>query len=223
MRVRNLYLSLLLLFLPACGLSDYEALMREAQEREQHFRAESKYLDEPVKVPTRKEKVQEKEFEVPVANVFFRPPKGIQSAFRSEPRHDLLWSYTARGNAGDFALVEMAFGDDKKEFASDVLRHYQVPEEAKPRTQQFRPPGREALTFNIWDFDDAQASYTIALWQSGKKQIAIAYIFAKGRRESAGKAIELSLESLAVDSGVNTAYQKYRQKSPWRLGTAPIR
>lgn len=227
---RKLYLSLLLFTLPACGLSEYEALMREAEQREQRFRAESRYLDEPVKVPTRKEK----DIDVPMADMFFRPPKGIQSAFLPEPRGGLLWQYTARKNTGDFALVEMAFGDDKKEFASDVLRHYQAPEQVRSSARQLKPPDRESLTFTVWEFDDAGYSYSIAVWQGGRTQIAIAYVFPSGHRESAGKArdnlgeaidktIQLSLESLAVDRAANAARQRYRHKSPWRLGSAPIR
>ncbi len=212
-RVYRLGTSVLLLLLPACGLSDYETLMRQTQEREQRFRDEKKLLDEPVKIPTRKEK----DSEVPLAKVFFRPPKGIQASYQPEPFNNLLWRYPSHANSGDFARVEMAFAEDSKDFATEVLRHY--PRAGQGRTQEFASPSRAPLSYDIWEFDNDQEGYTISILRGGKTQVAIVYVYNKTRREALRKVINLSLESLAVDQQANAARQRYERKSPWKLQT----
>jgi hypothetical protein len=210
---------LLLLTLPACGLGDYEELMREAQERERRFQDEKKYLDEPVKVPTKKDGDRE----IPVAEIFFRPPKGIRATFETTPRNNLLWRYPARTSGGDFALVEMAFGEDNKDFAAEVVRNYQASEPIRPRAQQFNVPGRDSsLVFDIWEFESGQEGFSINVLRDPRRPVAVVYVYNKARRDSARKAIELSLESLAVGPQVRAARQQYDRKSPWQLkSTAP--
>jgi len=213
-RVRRLGLGLLLLALPACGLSEYEGLMREkAQKNEEHFRNEQKYLDEPVQMPTQKNKEGK---DVPLANVFFRPPKGIRAKPESEPRDNLLWYYPAvPKSGGQFTYVEMAFATDNKEFTTEVLQKYQTVED-------FPPPQRDPpLPFDTWEFHDAQYGYSINVSKGGRQQVAVIYVFGKGRRDALRQVIDLSLQSLAVDGQAVTARQKYSQKSPWQLKPAP--
>jgi hypothetical protein len=224
-RVRRLGLGLLLVMLPACGLSDYEGRMLQTQEREQRFRDESQLLDAPVKVPTRKEIVKDKdketEREVSVGNVFFRPPKGIQAAFVSQ-QHGNLWHYPLKGK-GDVLAVEMAFSEGEKEFAADVLRNFQATEHVKATTRQLVVPGRATpLDFDVWEFEDTQYGYSVNTYRS-PKLIAVVFFFAKGRRDSVRKVVELSLATLAVDAEANTVRQKYNQKSPWQLKAVPER
>lgn len=202
-RVRWLGLAVSLLMLPACGLRDYEDLMRKTQERDQRFREESKYLDEPVKIPTRKEK----DLDVPVAQVFFRPPKGIQPSFQTEQIDSLLWRYLAR--AGNFSRVEMAFDEGNKEFTEKVLRNYKTPEQLQPLE---RDP---SLPFDVWEYADAQNIYSIDVLKSNQAQVAIVFVFARSRRDNVRKAMEMSLESLAVGPKSGQARQNYARKSPW--------
>ena len=56
--------------------------MRMSEEREDPFREEKQYLDEPIIPPTRKVQgpKEKKPHDEPVATVFFRPPKGIKSS-----------------------------------------------------------------------------------------------------------------------------------------------
>jgi len=210
-RVRRLGLGLLLLALPACGLSDYEALMREAQQREEHFRTEQKYLDEPVQIPMEKNKEGK---DVPIVNVFFRPPKGISS--KPEPSQGLLWRYSlAPKSGGDFTRVEMAFATDDKEFAQNVLNKYQAEE-------NFQAPQRDPpLAFSTWEFNDPENGYSINITKGGRTQVAIVYVFGKGRHDALRTAMDLSLQSLAVDQQAPTARQKYSQKSAWQLKPTP--
>jgi hypothetical protein len=201
-RVRFLGLAAMLLLLPACGLRDYENSMRKTQERVERFNDETKYLDEPVNIPTRKEK----DVDMPVAQVFFRPPKGVQSSFQPEQIDSLLWRYLSRG--GNFSRVEMAFDEGNKEFTEKVLRNYKTPE-------QLQPPEREpALPFDVWEYADAQTIYSINILKNSPTQVAVVFVFPRGSRDYVRRAMELSLQSLAVGAKVGAARSKSR-KSPW--------
>jgi hypothetical protein len=211
-RVRNLGVGLLLLLLPACGLSEYENLMRQTQEREERFRDEKKYLDEPVKVPMRKDK---EDHDVAVADMFFRPPKGIQPRNEPSPANNLLWTYPPRSGSA-FGAVQLAFAEDNKEFAADVLRNFQF-REVQPRVQELQSPGREPLVFDTWEFEDDRAGYSINVLRGARPQVAVVYVFGRGGRESLRKPIELSLESLAFGKQASMARLRFKQQSPWQL------
>jgi hypothetical protein len=204
-RVRLLGLALLVVAVPACGLSEYEKLMHDTQEREARFRLENKYLDAPVQIPTQKDK---DDHDVPVANVFFRPPKGISSKAEGGP---FLWHYRAR-SSGDFVSVDMAFAPpDDKDFVAKVFNYY-------PRAEGSTTPTRNPpLPFDSWEFDSAQQGYSINITKGSGTKVAIVYVFGKGRREALRQIIDLSLQSLGVDQQANAARLRYNQKSPWKL------
>lgn len=201
-RLRRFAFLALLATVPACGLSEYEARMIETQKRADHFYEESKYLDEPVKMPIEKDKDGK---EKSLANVFFRPPKGIDAT--PQPRNDPIWRYNPRKDGSNFAYVEMAFAQDDKDFVTKVLNNYPP----QPRQAQ------TSLPFDRWEFNDGGFSYSVNISKSGPTKIAIVYVFATKVREQANKAIELSLRSLAVDQQIPAARLKYAQKSPWQL------
>jgi hypothetical protein len=203
-RVRRFALGLLLLALPACGLSDYEALMLKTQENAERFRDEQKYLDAPITIPTEKDKDDN---EVRLANVFFRPPKGISTKPESQPRNGLMWRYLPRKS--EFALVEMAFADDDKDFADKVMSCY--PGLSFVSTPERQPP----LPFDSWDYKDGQFGYSINIYKGGAKKIAVVYIFRKDKRDALRRAIDLSLQSLTDKE--SAARQRYNQKSPWKV------
>lgn len=224
-RLRRLGLGLLLLAVPACGLSDYEARMLDAQEREKHFQAEEKYLDKPVEMPTKKMKLpnEKKERDVAVANVFFRPPKGIAAKPSPQQRIEWIWIYPTTQRDIDFTYVEMAFGENDKDFTDNVLSTYA--DKGQPKhlpLQQIARPGQETpMAFDRWEFSSGPLEYSINILQGRVKPIAIVYVYKKARSEAVGKVIELSLQTLALDSSVLTARQRYNQKSPWQLRSTP--
>jgi hypothetical protein len=185
--------------------------MLETQEREERFREEQKYLDEPLEMPTEKDKDGHDEA---VANVFLRPPKGIGSKPNPQRRNNLMWQYPARSGSGEFLFVELAFASDDKDFAKKVVNTYQATEQFPAVVHD--PP----LPFESWEFNDAQYGYSINV-SRGTRQVAIVYIFAKGRGDGVRKAIDWSLQSLAVDQQAGAARQRYNQKSPWRLQNKP--
>lgn len=209
-RSRWIGLALLLLAVPACGLTDYEALMREAQEREALFRAEQKYLGPPVQIP----ETEKDDKKVPLANVFFRPPKGTGS--KAEPR-GMMWRYPADSRS-DFKYVDMAFAEDNKDFAQNVRNNYQGGDSATGSTRQITPPGQKtAMVFDVWEFDGQTGYHSVNILKDSPKPVAIVFIFDKAKLDSARKIIELSLQSLGVDGNSSAARQHSNQKSPWKL------
>lgn len=216
-RLRRLAFGLLLLVVPACGLSDYEALMLKAQKSEDQFREEEKYLTGPIFVPAQKD---EKGDEQPAANVFFRPPKGINLRAQPEPRENLLWQFTAR-TPSDFTEVDLAFGSEDKDFAQKVVGLYSSSGQFTQSTRQIVPVGQQKpITFDSWDFTSGQSGYSINITQNRPKPIAIVYIYNPARKQSADQAIKLSLQSLALDSQVGAARQRHARRSPWQLTPA---
>ena len=216
-RVRRLGLALLLLAVPACGLSDYEAKMRDAQERKDRFDEEEKYLDVPVQIPTQKNKDDRDE---PVANVFFRPPKGIEPKPQAQPRNSLnLWRYARVSRNSDFFWFEMAFASDEdKDFANTVANTYTTADQATRGTREIvTPEQKTTMSFDFWEFSSGQSGYSINVLKGGRKPIAIVYCYNKARPDIVRKAIELSLQSLGIDQKANAGRQRYNQKSPWRL------
>ncbi|MHB1422101.1 MAG: hypothetical protein ACYC3I_02670 [Gemmataceae bacterium] len=212
-RVRRLGIGLLLLALPACGISVYEERMRESEEREDLFRVEQQYLDEPVFMPMRKVQgpKETKPHDEPVATVFFRPPKGIKA--QPQAVNNFLWRYPNLMNPV-FARVEMAFAKDDKNFAQKVLSFY------PGKQQEKRHP---SLPFNTYELSDSQNGYSINILNSAtaKTQVAIIYVFTKEWRDNVRMPIDVSLRSLAVDQDVAAVRQRYSKRSPWRL-TGPL-
>lgn len=210
-RARRLIVALSLLAVPACGLSDYEARMEETQKREERFREENKYLGEPVKIPSRKDKEGQ---EIALASMFFRPPKGIQSTGEEQP-NKIFWRYRPGAKGSDFLVVELAFASENNTFLDDVARIY--PRKAQSWTPQWTTP----LPFDSWEYDEDQYTYSVNVSREGATKVAIVYILPKGRVGVLRKAMELSLDSFAVDAKVSAAQRRYQQKSPWKLEKQP--
>lgn len=228
-RLRRLGIGLLLLAVPACGLSDYEARMVDTQEREKHFKEVEKYLDKPVEMPTKKVKSQQdkKERDVAVADVFFRPPKGIGAKPSPQQRGELMWTYPSSQRDSDFTNVEMAFAENEKDFADKLFKCYEQagqPKQLPPRQIPRPGPGQDPpLVFDRWEINSAAIGVSVYIVQGRAKPIAIVYIYKKAHPDLVDKAIELSLQSLAFDNWTVTARQRYNQKSPWQLRSAPGR
>ncbi len=214
-RSRWFGLALLLLAVPACGLTDYEKLMVEAQEREERFRAEQKYLGSPVQIPTTKDK---EDREIPLASVFFRPPKGVDP---KPQQRGIMWRYAADSRS-DFFAVEMAFGEDNKDISRSVLESYGRADIAAGTPRQINAPGlRAPMFFDVWEFSTDQKGYSVNILKDGSKPVAIVFIYNKAKQEPVRKVIDLSLQSLGVDQTYSTASMRYNQKTPWKLQGQP--
>jgi hypothetical protein len=213
-RPRRFALALLLLAVPACGLTDYEMLMRDTQEREERFRSEQKYLGKPVQIPTQKDK---EDREVPLASVFLRPPKGVES----KPKQSgMMWRYGADSRS-DFIAVDMAFAEDNKDFSRNVLEYYNRPDIAITPRQITAPAQKSPMNMDACEFNNEQRGYSVNILRDSSKPVAIVYVYKKDRADSARKIIELSLQSVGIDQSYSNAKMRYDQKSPWKLQASP--
>jgi hypothetical protein len=213
-----------------CGLTDYEAKMLAAQKRAQRLEEEFKNLDEPVAIPTRKEN----EVETPLANVFFRPPRGIGPTAAANPLAGLVHFYLPRQPVAvhqpgtpvapppisDVLAVGLAFATNRQDFANEVLRTLTASDQVTRTRREVRSPGRPAATvYDILEFDDMWHSYSIYVSASGPTQVAVVYRMAKGRRGNVSGPLTLSLESLALDADANRARQAYARQPRVSAGT----
>ncbi len=209
-RPRRAGLALLLLAVPACGLNEYEKLMSDTQEREERFRAEQKYLGKPVQIPTQKDKEDQ---EVPIAKVFFRPPKGVET----KPKQSgMMWRYGADSRS-DFIAVDMAFAEDNKDFSRNVLEYYGRPDITITPRQITAPGLKSPMNIEGCEFSSEQGGYSVNILRDTSKPVAIVFIYKKGRADSVHKLIELSLQSVGIDQNYGVAKMRYDQRSPWKL------
>src|SRR4051812_34633150 len=76
-----------------CGVVDYEHKMANSQARVARWEEMSRLLDGPVTPPV----TMEDKYPKRVANVFFRPPKGISPSCSNEkePRARVMYTYPA--------------------------------------------------------------------------------------------------------------------------------
>jgi hypothetical protein len=136
----------------------------------------------------------------------------------------LLWRYPAQKNNAECSLLELAFGAGNKDFAAAVVRNFHPTGEVRPQTKQYPVVDREApFVFDVWEFEIGQDAYSINILRDPVCPVAVVYVYNKARRENVRKAIDLSLQSLAVASQVRAARQRYDRKSPWKLQATPGR
>jgi hypothetical protein len=231
--------AVLALFLGGCGLAEYEALMQEAQVRVQRYYEEDKYLDEPLDMPTRTEdrpplpgqpQVPGKQ-QVPLAIAFYRPPKGIQKTCDNTPRQGGLYVYPPKKDgAGPFAQLGLAFDLDPAKLTAEVKGALPTTGPWDYKRIEFRRQGGETLYFDTFESDGDQYSYSVNVYRNappkppaGWTQIAFVFWFAKGQRESARKALNLSLETLVTGPQVGSARLAFKRGGPWGLQPAGTR
>jgi hypothetical protein len=215
-----------LVLLSGCGVADYESKMLKAQIRLKRYEEEKELLAEPLIIPSRENKEGKRKT---IANVFLRPPKGIVSraANADNPRDNLLYSYNPRSarEAGAVAMVELAAGSQKA-FEGQVLRCFNTGGKAYPkaRAHAVRHPLREVpMNFETTEFEHGQYFYSINICRIPQTAIAIVYWLDKKQTASATRAVELSLESFAVEQEADRLRAAYGKDSPLLVPQHPVR
>jgi hypothetical protein len=207
--------------------------MLDAQKRAQRLEEEARNLDEPLTIPTKKEKVGEIEQEVPMAEVFLRPPRGIGPTPDKTPANGLLYRYIPRQAApstpgvaptarpiADVLAVGLAFGNNRADFTNEVVNSLKpVGQVTKNQREVRHPDSPRASVLDALEFDDARHSYAVFVGQSGSTQVAIVYQIAKGRRGNVSTPLTFSLESLAIGFDSAQARQAYARQLLGPAGT----
>jgi hypothetical protein len=208
------------LLLCGCGLGEYEARMLEAEQRMSRFEQESS-LGPPLNMPRRANAQGEKHA---IANAYLRAPKGISTnpANEDDPNGGLLYRYdpTAASAAGAFIQVEIAFGDTRPAFTTEILGLYPFPPNTAPRTTSAQLPGRPVVSYQSYEFDDNQYVYVVNIWRGEKAQVAIVYKLDKAKRGSKGvnEAMRASLATLALGADANARRAEGDRESPFHPG-----
>jgi hypothetical protein len=172
--------------------------MQEADARASRFDDETRLLDGPLTIPTRREN----NYDAPLANLFFRPPKGITKAPDKAPAGDIEYRYPRTGK-GVCSDVYLAFGaaDDPQALEQKVEAWLHVPPPEKGwNAKVFDPPGRKPLTFEEADFSDPQSPQLMVYHAAvhGPSGVAVVFRLERAGWEAAREALRLSLESFAV-------------------------
>ncbi|HEY1860692.1 MAG TPA: hypothetical protein VGG61_10080 [Gemmataceae bacterium] len=221
-----------------CGLAEYEANMASEQARIHRIDLENKYLEDPIEWPAKKESDKKdgdkkdgdkKDVDKNWADVFFRPPRGIDRKPQQQQRGMLYEYRRSKDNNGPILEILIGTGVDQKDFSNDVRKLFPPSVSAITTRRETRTvPGRnEPLAFELTTFDDANSTYLKCIYKKGDAQVAVVYhlektgklvVFSddeKSESELANK-IRLSLESLGVDqeaSRLRVAFNKYHQKA----------
>jgi hypothetical protein len=215
-KLRWLATALGLVLLSGCGLSEYEKKMLQAQVRVQQFDEENRLLGDPLVIPTRTDAATKGQ--VPVANVFLRPPKGIQDKPGAPRGGGLPYRYLAAVPKDALCTaVEMDFGKPRIDLGSRAVVAGWFPTVRVPELQQQEIAGR---SFLVAEFDyDLRNNESCAVYvtpaEPGQTQVAIVYWLSSKQKEQARSVLALSLKSLALDVEAGLRRAGYAQRTPW--------
>jgi hypothetical protein len=211
--------------------------MEKEQARIRRIDLENKYLDDPIDWPAKKEsdkkgtekKDDKKDVDKNYAEVFFRPPRGIDRKPQQQQRGMLYEFRRAKDIPGPIQEIWIGTGVEQKDFAKDVGKLFPPAVSAATTNHvEVRPPGRnESLAFDVTSYDDANSTYLRCIYKKGDEQVALIFhldkvgklpIFSKDEKSDSELVtkIELSLESLGLSQDaarLRSAFLKYHPKS----------
>lgn len=205
-----------------CGVAEYEARLKAAQERIKRREDESKLLGPGITVP------QVKNMDgtsYPAVNMFLRLPKGLSTSPAAGPRLGLLHVYapTQAGAAAPFAEVLIAYakaGDAK--FVEDVMKAFTASN--TPTRTEFvaKPVGRPETRFTRTSFESNQFFYSVNHWAGTRQQVIVAYVLNNAQRGTGARALDLSLETFGGEGQSAEARKQANDPSPLeRVPRAP--
>jgi hypothetical protein len=185
-----------------CGVAGYEAKMKEERDRLTAYDAENNVLGPPLEEPAKDAK--EKAEDPP--SFFFRPPKGIKTEFRRQPKDegkrdrkygDLLYVYP-RGSEGQVAeLLVAVYYDPKDELFKNLLKHPSLQglqSQTTSKTRRIEPVGRDP--FNLIEKESGDMLFFF--YQKDAYRAALVFLVDKGKLSDVKEKIGLSLRSLGV-------------------------
>lgn len=241
-RAWRLASGLLVVVAAGCGLSEYEAMMRGAQEQVARYDEEAEYLGDPLVVPKKKEIAKDGSAEktVAIANLFLRGPRGIRTTPEEAPHGGVAYRYPkvvaaagpraaapptvpgpAAGKANpragatslDFTDLYVAVGSDGDKLSKSILDAFSHKAEVLKSKRIVKVPNREApLTFDVTEFGDEQADYALFVHTEGKLAVAILYRMASSKKLNLSVPIDLSLATLAIGPEADIVRTSYNRR-----------
>jgi hypothetical protein len=211
---RALFLAALPLLITGCGVAGYEAKMKDERDRLAVFDAENAILGSPLEEPTKdsKEKVDDP------PSIFFRPPKGIKTEFRRQPKDDgkrdrtygdLFYIYprvTGEGTVSELLLA--VYYDAKDELYKDLLKHPRLQglqSVAASKSRRLEPIGRDPFTVAEKESGDMLFFF----YQKDAYRAALVFMADKGKLGELKEKIGVSLRSLAVGPDSARYWKEY--------------
>jgi hypothetical protein len=207
---RPILLTLLGLLLAGCGVADYEARMKETQQRIKQYEEESKLLGAPVSPPTAKNEAGQP---TAVASFTLRLPQAISTQPSAEARGGLYYDYMPAVippmTAYPWVSLAFAKADDAK-FAETVMKWFTAtgPVSVTPHTTRLKVP------FTRTTFENETHWNSINLHKGAQQQVAIIYVVPKAQAQQAARAIDVSLDTFGIDSTLSAAQKAYQPKGP---------
>jgi hypothetical protein len=110
-----------------------------------------------------------------------------------------------------------------KDFATEVLNLFPAAKVDRPAYERkANSPGRPPFSYQTYEIEDKAGNHLSINFVMGTKTfVAIVYKIEKGKKASVDKAIQLSLETLAVDADAEPARIKYRKRGGQMTSPAP--
>jgi len=208
---RPISLALLGLLLAGCGVADYEARMKEAQQRIKQYEEESKLLTDPVRTPMAK---NESGQPVSVATFALRLPNTVSTQPSPVARAGLYYDYipaTISPTATAYPWVSVAFAKaDDATFAETVMKGFTAtgPVSTSQYTTRLKVP------FSRTTFENETYWHSINLYKGSNQQVAIIYAVPKAQAQQAARAIDLSLDSFGIETSLSAAQKAYQPRGP---------
>jgi hypothetical protein len=205
-----IFLPLLGLLLAGCGVADYEARMKETQQRIKQYEEESKVLGAPVGLPSAKNESGQL---MTVASFALRLPLTVSNKPSPEARGGLYYDYMPAviPPMTAYPWVSVAFGkaDDAK-FAEAVMKWFTAtgPVNVTQHTTRLKVP------FTRTTFENETHWHSINLYKGTSQQMVIIYVVPKDKAQQAARAIDLSLDTFGIESTLNAAQKAYQPKEP---------
>ena len=185
---------LLLALAPAgCGLTDYENKMQVAEDRLKRFDDENKLLGDPLVLPAGDAP--------PLADVFVRPPKGVEKN-PTDPKEAPL-HYPAKNAVCTDLYLWIGAKDDDKESLKKKVGNWLSSAAGTWQPFTVQPPnGRPAVAFESAQFAPANApAFRVYLHPTPNGvPVAVVYKVAQPSPAGADDAIKMSLETYADSS-----------------------
>ncbi|NBO90884.1 MAG: hypothetical protein EBV06_00985 [Planctomycetia bacterium] len=207
---RSMFTTLLGLLLAGCGVAEYEARLKETQQRVKRYDEEAKLLGPLVNLPVSKNESGQDTTPIQFA---LRLPVALSTQPSKDPRGGLFYDYLpAQVQAsGAFPWAAVAFSKkDDAGFPENLMKWFQADGNVKRQSYVTR----HKVAFERTSFDHKEHSYWIHLHKGNQQQIAIVYAVPKVQANQNARAIDLSLDSFGFESALEAARKAYQPKGP---------